>query len=178
MNRFYVTFGQKYRRQPHPVLGDRPELPDGYLTVEADSYLAARQQAVELLDIYFSSIYQLDDSADALYPAGDLGTLQQAVEWAKALPHLLVVDTGQPVDANEWIKLRIEALLEDERAGIVHDHTEYRVLDALQKVLEAHPREEFDDAPGEFFCRSCQVPAGLWPCKTVQAITAALGIES
>lgn len=40
-----VTFGQRYRHEPHPVLGDIPDLPDRYVTVhgptEHDAHLAA-----------------------------------------------------------------------------------------------------------------------------------------
>lgn len=42
---------------------------------------------------------------------------------------------------------------------------------ALERVRALHPRKEFDDSPGEFYCDACQRTAGLWPCPTVQVLT-------
>jgi len=47
--------------------------------------------------------------------------------------------------------------------------------DALQARIDAvkalHKREEFHDAPDEYFCTNCQRTAGVWPCPTIQALT-------
>lgn len=39
-----VTFGQKYRHEPHPVLGFVPTLPDQFVTVEAVTEREAREK--------------------------------------------------------------------------------------------------------------------------------------
>lgn len=42
----YVTFGQRYRSEPHPTLGKVD--PDGWIEIEADTYDEARDIAVNL----------------------------------------------------------------------------------------------------------------------------------
>lgn len=80
MATFYLTFGQKYRREVHPQLGARPELPDGWLTVEAETEADAQTIVVMTLDWNWSDLRQAHDT-DMLFffPAGNLGTLQQAL---------------------------------------------------------------------------------------------------
>ena len=83
--KWYVTFGSKYRYEEHPTLGHRPDLPDGYLTVEADSRAEATRQVVDLIDIYYCSLYPMGpDDGRRHYPLGDLGPLADAVAAAKS----------------------------------------------------------------------------------------------
>lgn len=79
MATFYITFGQRYRRETHPQLGARPELPDGWLTVEADGYGQARYQVHRLIDGHYSDLLHEAKFDPSFYPAGHLGTLQQAL---------------------------------------------------------------------------------------------------
>lgn len=40
----------------------------------------------------------------------------------------------------------------------------------MEAVRELHPRGEFEDSPGDYYCTHCQTTAGIWPCPTIQAI--------
>lgn len=42
--------------------------------------------------------------------------------------------------------------------------------DRLAAVRELHPRGEFEDSPGDYYCKRCQETAGIWPCPTIQAL--------
>ena len=74
----------------------------------------------------------------------------------------LALDIERPADA---------ALIADSRTSLP------KALDALEAVLGLHTPERFEDHPEKEFCRCCQRTAGVYPCRTVTAITAALGIE-
>lgn len=73
-NLYFVTFGQKYRREKHPVLGDLPILPDGYFFIKAEDINEANEIAVQCFGIHYSSVYDISSSRH-LYPAGLLGLL-------------------------------------------------------------------------------------------------------
>ena len=71
---FRVTFGQRYAREPHPRWAAAH--PDGWVTVVADDYKAARRWAYANFGIHWSDLYAADahPSTDAeLYPRGELG---------------------------------------------------------------------------------------------------------
>lgn len=40
----------------------------------------------------------------------------------------------------------------------------------LEAVRALHPRGEFEDSPGDYYCKHCQETAGIWPCETIQAL--------
>ena len=80
---WYVTFGQKYFRQPHPVLGDIPELPNCYFTVAADDLTKANRNVQKLIGRSYSSVYPLDGGQDLYYPQGNYGPLEDAVDAVK-----------------------------------------------------------------------------------------------
>jgi hypothetical protein len=73
LTKYAITFGQKYRHEPHPALGMDARLPDGYMTLWAESEIAARQWLVANIDNAYCSI---DDEAHfvaetaAHYPLG------------------------------------------------------------------------------------------------------------
>lgn len=85
MPNHYLTFGQKYRREPHPLgMGASP---DGYVEVCAQDGLAARKQVVELIgsawsmlyseDEFFSEEYAFEEMRTVDYfPAGCSGTIK------------------------------------------------------------------------------------------------------
>lgn len=73
----YLTFGQRYRTEPHPQLGARPELPDGWLTIEAEDVMEAARIAHMALGTAWASVSE--QCQPEFYPAGHLGTLQQAL---------------------------------------------------------------------------------------------------
>lgn len=57
MKEYYITFGQKYHREEHPVLGDFPTLPDGYWVVTAESKIAAKSVAFQIFGESWSMVY-------------------------------------------------------------------------------------------------------------------------
>ena len=74
LTKYAITFGQKYRHEPHPALGMDARLPDGYMTLWAESEIAARQW------LEASARYQLGCLGDvkarvALLALGDLDSL-------------------------------------------------------------------------------------------------------
>lgn len=84
--KFYITFGQRYRRETHPVLGDRPDLPDGWLTIEAATEIAARYWLVANLDNAYAFVYEEDDffkTTAHYHHLGELGDVREAVKEAR-----------------------------------------------------------------------------------------------
>lgn len=82
LTKYAITFGQKYRHEPHPALGMDARLPDGYMTLWAESEIAARQWLVANIGNAYCSI---DDEAHfvaeaaAHYPLGRLGDVRGRV---------------------------------------------------------------------------------------------------
>lgn len=80
MNKFYLTFGVQYSREPHPR-GSHVH-PDGYVVITAKDMPTARDIVVQLYGVQWSSLYVeyefMRDLADAsqtvkdLYPRGVL----------------------------------------------------------------------------------------------------------
>lgn len=52
-----VTFGQRYRHEPHPVLGMVPALPDHYVTVRAPTVHKAHEAALAWLGQAWAFLY-------------------------------------------------------------------------------------------------------------------------
>ena len=82
MSTWIVTFGQKYRREPHSVIGMDSRLPDGWLTVEADTRGAAVREVQSLIGAAYAFLYEADEIDAGFFPLGNLGALQDAVEGA------------------------------------------------------------------------------------------------
>lgn len=75
-NEFYVTFGQKYRRQQHPqAINNSYPHPDGYLTVIAGNYDEARAAVYQVLGILWAFLYSQGTFDRSLYPLGELGRI-------------------------------------------------------------------------------------------------------
>lgn len=70
---FRVTFGQQYRRDPHPRAGTLVH-PDGWWTIVADDHHQARDITAQLLGTAWSNLYDADLHADDehFYPRGEL----------------------------------------------------------------------------------------------------------
>lgn len=76
MSKLYaVTFGQKYRHAPHPVLGMQPQLPDGWALVEANDYHHARWLTASAFGTAWSWLYELSELDTKFFPLGQLFTL-------------------------------------------------------------------------------------------------------
>jgi hypothetical protein len=75
---FRVTFGQRYAREAHPVLG-REAHPDGWLTVVADDYETARALVVRELGTAWANLYPLGsmtrDEWAKWFPRGEVGRI-------------------------------------------------------------------------------------------------------
>ncbi len=90
--KFFVTFGQKYRTEPHPVLGLIPSLPDQWVEIEAETVKAAHDAAMILLMQAWSMMYSEAEFDDSYYPKGKLIITQQTTKmdsfalWHRALP--------------------------------------------------------------------------------------------
>ena len=77
MQKFYVTFGQKYKREPHPKASWIS--PDGVLLVEAQSYRDARELTFKALGDRFCGMHMYDEKADISfhYPLGIIGYIKK-----------------------------------------------------------------------------------------------------
>ena len=82
LTKYAITFGQKYRHEPHPALGMDARLPDGYMTLWAESEIAARQWLVANIDNAYCSIeheaHFVAETA-ARYQLGCLGDVKARV---------------------------------------------------------------------------------------------------
>jgi hypothetical protein len=75
---FFVTFGQKYRRERHPTF---PEAhPDGWLTIEATDMYEARRAAYQMLGTGWSWLYDEQDLDwdPKYYPNGEIKRVKAA----------------------------------------------------------------------------------------------------
>jgi hypothetical protein len=72
MHEFFVTFGQKYRSQAHP-LQSYPH-PDGWLSVQASDINEARAKTFQELGQFWSMIYTKEEFKENkhYYPKGEL----------------------------------------------------------------------------------------------------------
>lgn len=83
MTTYCVTFGQRYRLDPHPA---SPLIhPDGWLEIEADTTADARALAVEALDTAWSGLYPLEDVGAEYYPRGATGFIFRCSLCGKAV---------------------------------------------------------------------------------------------
>lgn len=71
--KFYITFGQKYRTEPHPTF-DKAD-PDGVLEVEADNADEAREKVVAKLGEFWSFIYPADELDLDNFPLGVIASI-------------------------------------------------------------------------------------------------------
>jgi hypothetical protein len=73
MARFYVTFGQQYAREEHPAW---PGVhPDGWVTIEAPDYDAARERAFTLFGRRWAFLYEAADFDRSYFPGGELARI-------------------------------------------------------------------------------------------------------
>ncbi len=81
MRRYHVTFGSRFRTEPHPTYARAT--PEGWVDVVAPNEAAARAVAVGHLGSAWSMIYAEDDPSwdPVFFPAGCVGTLG-ASGWA------------------------------------------------------------------------------------------------
>ncbi|MCW5954400.1 MAG: hypothetical protein KIT69_19285 [Propionibacteriaceae bacterium] len=70
---FCVTFGQRYRREPHRA--SKLIHPDGWLEIDARSEDEARGLAVAVLGQEWSGLYPLADVGADYYPDGCIGVI-------------------------------------------------------------------------------------------------------
>lgn len=70
MKQFMVTFGQKYKNEPHPKV--KYADPDGWLTIEAEDRESARKKAFEELGNAWAGFYSADEFHPTSFPKGEL----------------------------------------------------------------------------------------------------------
>ena len=64
--KFYVTFGQRYRVEPHPYLCH----PDAFTEVQAETYEHAREKVITRYGTQWAFIYGEAEFDKSLYPRG------------------------------------------------------------------------------------------------------------
>lgn len=76
---YRLTFGQQYRREPHPVVG-RLIHPDGWVKVMAPDYTTAREMALRFFGASWSNLYEdiTEFPWEDTFPLGKLGVLRYA----------------------------------------------------------------------------------------------------
>lgn len=77
MKEFYVTFGQKYRRELHPqaINGVYPH-PDGWFTIAATNLYNAQARAESVFGEHYAFVYpSLEELRTDYYPLGELGKI-------------------------------------------------------------------------------------------------------
>ena len=74
MSRYYVTFGQKYRQEQHPVLGAAYgcAVPDGWVVFEADDEAQARNKIFAALGHAWAFVYDEEDWCADWYSLGEM----------------------------------------------------------------------------------------------------------
>ncbi len=70
---FYVTFGCKYAREPHPVLENAH--PDGWVELHAESAVVARIKVKEIFGDTYSMLRLEEDWDPSFYPRGRLAVM-------------------------------------------------------------------------------------------------------
>lgn len=100
IEKFMVTFGQKYRQEPHPFIPAAH--PDGVGTVWAKGYEAAVALVQERTGIYYSGVYEWsDDDVTRYYPRGSLFVIADECDLfdfrgaCACLTHERVLESGQ-----------------------------------------------------------------------------------
>lgn len=73
---FYVTFGQKYRREEHPILGMVPDLPDQWVRIEAHDEVAARSLAGVFFGQQWGFLYDEASFEKNYHPKGEYGVIR------------------------------------------------------------------------------------------------------
>ncbi|MGH3795991.1 MAG: hypothetical protein ACRDSP_14000 [Pseudonocardiaceae bacterium] len=125
---FFVTFGAQYRDQLHPTLSVAH--PDGWVTVVAQDYDAARALAIGWLGTAWCDIYSEKPDL-ALFPLGELWRLEREPE------------TGPPSQT-----YYAECLPAGEQRGL------------RMSVTLAKPGQSFPDLIPAFTCLSTECPCG------------------
>jgi len=73
---YYVTFGQRYRIEPHPILSNAH--PDGWVEVESDSEADARRLTFHHLKNRWAFMYRADEFIPDLHDRGCIARINEA----------------------------------------------------------------------------------------------------
>lgn len=73
---FVITFGQKYRHEPHPVLGRMHRLPDGFVLIDADNRAQALERAFRVIGQQFAFLYEQNELTPSYFPQGLLAVVR------------------------------------------------------------------------------------------------------
>lgn len=75
MARYMVTMGLQYKREPHPYLSAEHANPDGWLLVEADNEINAREKVRAVIGNRYSFLYTESDFEPKWFPDGCVGEI-------------------------------------------------------------------------------------------------------
>lgn len=91
---YYVTFGQRYAREPHPTFPGAH--PDGYVVIEAADEEAARATAYTVFDNRYAFIYP-EPPAGEFAPRGEIGRVRSdgSLSW-DTVPVVRYVEETSP----------------------------------------------------------------------------------
>jgi len=72
MPEFYFTFGQRYRHEPHPKVGQLAH-PDGWFTIESAHHEWAVEKMHEICGPHWANVYDESNKPDLqTFPRGEL----------------------------------------------------------------------------------------------------------
>lgn len=126
MTEFRITFGQKYRSEPHGTLGMVPELPDGWATIEGSNQIEVRETIRALIDSEYAFLYEPGDLGYPtldVYEKGSLGSLESLVAYAslvaeqEAVAIDLTFGVQVSLDPNGWLDLHLDDLTTEMKAA-------------------------------------------------------------
>lgn len=69
-----VTFGQKYHRQPHPVLGE-DLTPDHWVVILAEDYDLAQAALEHMMPEMWSNLEDAETFDESYYPKGEFAVI-------------------------------------------------------------------------------------------------------
>lgn len=80
MSEYFVTFGQRYAHERHPVLSDAH--PDNWVVIEAPSPATARQVAVDAFNQLWCDIYSAETwgKVRRMFPGREIDRLRYSPE--------------------------------------------------------------------------------------------------
>lgn len=105
--KFYVSFGLRYAREPHPLFWKVPDLPDRLWEVEAPDEERMREMCRELIDNRYAFLYTENTVDFWWFPAGtftydiDTGKIELGEDRAEAVVDAMIEQLPGLADAIE-----------------------------------------------------------------------------
>ncbi len=102
MKTFYLTFGQKYAREPHPNWVNSAKQfihPDGWWEVYAPDKEKARDAAFDCLGQYWAGLYLEKEFSPEHYPMGKIGELKYVAPVEYLVPKKTIDEAAEARDS-------------------------------------------------------------------------------